>query len=657
MKKPGKRKHNYLLTIFLFFFVASMANVKLPYVLSSNMVLQRETETNIWGWADANEKIEISFRDKTYQTNASINGLWNVKVTTGKAGGPFQLLIKAKNTIKLENILIGDIWVCSGQSNMEWPLINSKTGETEVAHANYPNIRLLQVAKNASPIPVDNIAETQWQVCTPESVPDFSAVGYFFGKKIHIETGVPIGLISSNWGGTIIETWISSETAKSDQFMTDWINDLVNLDINEMKIEQESKFKLYHKELKKVQSPEFKHKYINNNFDDAKWHTISQPQLWEVLNDFERFNGVVWYRKTFEIPESFNLNNVTLSIARIDDSDITWLNGVKVGETYNKYNLIRIYQLPADVLQKDKNQLVVRVEDYTGGGGFHGDASDMFVSDGINKIDLAGEWKLIKDETPTPRNPNEIEANVLMPNEFPTLLFNGMIHPLLNYAIKGAIWYQGESNADAMSQALRYEDQLRLMISDWRKQWGNDSLSFYLVQLANFKNKAAAPQNDIWPFLREAQAKVANDENVEMACIIDIGEANDIHPRNKADVGNRLALKALSENYSKGVVSNGPRFFNVEFEGNKAVVSFNVNGSNLISKSDNRNINGFSVAGNDKIFHYANAQLLAGNKVEITSDILTEIVAVRYLWADNPGEINLYNSVGLPAEPFRTDKW
>ncbi len=638
--------------------ISTMAKVTIPHVLSSNMVLQRNTQTKIWGWANEDENITVNFRGQAVKTTTSSSGNWSINIQTGKAGGPFDLSIKGQNTIILENILVGDVWVCSGQSNMEWPLIETNRGTEEVQSANYPEIRLFKVENNAAIEPANNTAPAEWRVCNPETVASFSAVGFHFGKNIHLETGIPVGLISSNWGGTIIETWISPETVKNDPFMAEWAKELKNVDVEEIKKKQKEIFNNYHVELKKVQNPDYHHPYIERGYNDEGWIEFTQPQLWETQAGWETFDGIAWYRKKVKIPETFNTEGASIWLARIDDSDITWINGVRVGETYNQYNRVRTYKIPEGVIRKGENTITIRIEDYTGGGGFHGSEKEMYITDGTKSIELAGNWKIKKDETPTPQNPEGLASSVLLPNSYPTLLYNGMINPIINHAIKGAVWYQGESNADAMPEAKRYENQMRLLIKDWREKWNNPDLSFYMVQLANYMKENQTPgTNDVWPYLREAQASVALDKNVEMACIIDIGEANDIHPRNKTDVGHRLALNALHINYNQNVIHNGPRYLSSDFDENTATVTFNMQGSKLMVKNKYGYINGFAVAGPDRVFHYAQAQKINDNKVKITSHKVKNIEAVRYLWDNNPGDVNLYNGQDLPAEPFRTDNW
>jgi len=634
------------------------AEVTLPSILGSNMVVQREIGTNVWGWAKPGEKIVVAFRDQTVKTKADKNGAWKVKIPTGEAGGPFLMTVQGENKVVLDNILVGDVWLCGGQSNMEFTLKQAENGAIEAKKANLHSIRQFKVEKNAALIPVEKTAPGNWLECNPQNAPDFSAVGYFFAKKIFMETGIPIGLIYDNWGGTMVETWTSEEGCKTDSNLVRWIAEMKKIDAEELAKNQLVIFEKYREELAKVEKPDWDHEYIHPEYDDSKWYSFAQPALWETQEGYEYFDGVMWYRKSVVLPHDFNCSNAKISLARIDDSDITWINGKRVGETFNQYNLVRVYEIPREILREGKNQLVVRMEDYTGGGGFHGSASEMYLTDGVQTIDLSGEWKIMKDELKTPSNPENPSQSPIQPNQFPALLFNGMINPVINYAMKGVIWYQGEANADRMNQALSYQSHLENMITDWRKRWGVGDFPFYQVQLANFRQETPTPpQTDVWPYLREAQANVAKFPHAGMACIIDIGNANDIHPTDKLDVGNRLAIIALKNDYGKNIISGGPKIDHVSFEENKVFVSFKEVGKGLVVKNKYGYITGFAVAGFEKEFHYAKATLAGKDRVMVTCDSVSKIEAVRFLWADNPGEITLYNSEGLPAEPFRTDNW
>jgi sialate O-acetylesterase len=658
MKNNFKQASGIVAVLILLCSLSLKAEIKLPYLLSSNMVVQRDGSTLVWGQADAGEQVSVTFRGETMKTKAAKDGSWKVKIKTGAAGGPFDMVVQGKNTITLTNVMVGDVWVCSGQSNMEWSLSQTERARTDINSANYPNIRLFSVENKVAVEPSVEITPTKWEVCSPQTIAAFSAVGYYFGRKIHTETNIPIGLISSNWGGTRVETWMSGKAIASDPVLVEWLKGLKEIDTEKIAAEQKKIFEIYKVEAEKVNKPSFTHEYLGGSYTDSGWDVALQPQLWENTQAYKAFDGIVWFRKWVELPAGFNMAKAKLGLAKIDDSDIAWINGVKVGETFNQYNLTRVYDVPDKVLKEGKNLIVVRVEDYTGGGGFHGDAADMYLTDGSINVPLAGKWSMTKDPTPTPQNPSGAVQVGLSPNQFPTLLFNGMINPLLNFAIKGAIWYQGESNADILSDALRYEKLLLMMINDWREHWGVGQFPFYQVQLANYKAETFTPQNQVWPYLREAQSNLAKLPNIGSACIIDIGDAFDIHPRNKLDVGERIALKSLKNDYGfNNIIADGPRYKSSELKGDKAIITFDMASAGLVVKNKHGYVNGFAVAGPDKVFHYAKARQLAPDQIEVACEKVGQITAVRFLWADNPGEINLYNSVGLPAEPFRTDNW
>lgn len=643
--------------LFLMAVLTVHAEVKLPQILSSNMVLQRDGMVRIWGWAAPGEKISVSFRGTVVKAKADKSGNWLVNIPSGAAGGPFELGVKGTNELILDNILVGDVWICSGQSNMEWPLKQAEQGDKEALNANYPEIRFFYVQHQTSMLPLEDVSAAQWQVCSPQTAPDFSAVGYFFGKKIHLETGIPIGLVNTSWGGTRIETWTSARAAETDPKQKEWLEGLKNFDAKKMAEEQALIFAQYRDELERVSQPGYDHAYISPQYDDRDWTTMSQPGLWENSPGFEDFDGIVWYRRTFELPDNFSFSKARLLLVKIDDSDIVWINGSRVGETFNQYSLPRKYDLPEGVLKPGQNTIVVRVEDYIGGGGIYGAPEDLCVSDPVQSVSLSGEWKVKKDPVRTPGNPYTLQTSALQPNQFPTLLFNAMIHPLIRFPIKGVIWYQGEANADALAQALAYEQQFRLMIEDWRVQWQLSNFSFYWVQLTSFRAETQSPRLENWPFLREAQANTLSLNHTGQACIIDLGNADDIHPRNKTDVGDRLALNALKFDYGQNRIFHGPRKQNVILDEHQALVTFDTGGSPLVVRNKYGYINGFEVAGRDSIFHYAKADLVNDSTIRVFVDTDHSIEALRFLWADNPGTINLFNQAGLPAEPFRTDVW
>jgi sialate O-acetylesterase len=475
------RSNNYrqwLIVICIFAFQGFLfAGVRLPKIIGSNMVLQRNQECRIWGWADPGEKVSLEFNEVKKITRAHADGTWNVTLPAMKAGGPYKMVIEgAKDLIELDGILVGDVWICSGQSNMVWPVERLPSVEEDTADAQYSGMRLFTVPRTPQNRPADDIPSGEWMECTPANVLSFSSVGFFFGKEIHNDLRIPVGLVSTNWGGTNVETWTSGESIRQVDGFAERVDALPSLD--------------------------------------------------------------------------------------------------------------------------------------TATGELH-------------------------------------------PNRHPSLLFNGMVHPLLNYRVTGVIWYQGESNA---RRAFQYRQLFPLMIEDWRKQWEFPDMPFLFVQLANFRAPKEEPGESDWAELREAQCMALELPATGMAVAIDIGEADDIHPRNKQDVGKRLALSALKIAYGKELVHSGPVFREMAVEGQKVILHFDHSGSGLMVKDPYGYLKGFTVAGPDRIFYWARAEL-KDDKVIVYADKVNDPVAVRYGWADNPHDVNLYNLEGLPASPFRTDDW
>ncbi len=634
------------------------ANITLPKVFSNNMVIQRNLEIPVWGWGDAGEKISITFKNQKANTSVAKNGEWMINLKPEPSGGPFTLTIKGKNELVLSNVLIGDVWICSGQSNMEWPLWNTIHGANEVKKAANKNIRLITVPKVVSLSPLKDFGGDGWVECNPENVHDFSAVGYYVGKFLQEDLDVPIGLINTNWGGTRVEPWTSAAACKTNDYLRDWYAKIKNVDIEELKKQEQAKAVKYDEAIAMALGKNgVPHPYTNPDFKDTNWKEITLPGLWEDAG-IGVFDGIVWFRKSFIIPENFDLKNATLLIGKIDDSDISWINETIVGQTYMQYTKLREYKIPENLLHTGKNSIVVRVEDYVGAGGIYGKESEMKITDGKSEISLAGTWKYMKEDLELPRNPQDPTSNLIGPNDYPTLLFNAMINPLIPYGIKGAIWYQGEANADNKTDAVRYRELFPIMINDWRKNWSEGDFPFIFVQLANYMEPAEKPKDEPWAYLRESQtAATTSLPNVGMACIIDIGDGKDIHPRNKFDVGKRLELNALKIAYGKDVVYSGPVFKSVVYFKNKAIITFDNIGSGLIVRNKYGYINAFAVAGENKTFQYARAEITSNNTITVYSPDGKDIVAIRYAWANNPDDVDLYNQEGLPAVPFRTDTW
>ncbi len=637
-----------LLIIFIFCIFDSKAEVKLPRIFSSNMVLQQGIENPVWGWADKGEQITVTFNDKTVRTKTSKEGKWSVKLPVQEYGGPYTLTVKGKNTVVFDNILIGEVWVCSGQSNMEFHVEQSINAENEIAAANFPKIRLFTVPKTVAQFPNDDISNGEWEECSPETVPDFSAVGYFFGRDIFQELNVPIGLIHTSWGGTVAETWSSAETISKDPDLKEKLTELQQMDLSKYKEEKMA-------QIKKILGGEVPDKDLGlengkavwaaTDFNDSNWKTIKTPIYWEQQG-YTDIDGIGWYRKEIILNEAQSNANATLHLGKIDDSDITFVNGIEIGKT-NAYNKERVYEIDSKILKAGKNIIAVRVDDTGGNGGIYGDTKEQYLTVGKEKMDISGNWKFkISKATVGTLN--------IGPNSYPTLLFNGMINPILPYGIKGAIWYQGESNAD---RAKQYQRVFPDMIKDWRTHWNQGDFPFIFVSLANFNPPVETPGESNWAELREAQTKTLSLPNTGMALAIDIGEANDIHPKNKQDVGKRLALNALKIAYNKDIVYSGPMYKSVEFKDGKAFITFSETGSGLKAKDKYGYLKGFTIAGTDKKFKWAKAEIIDNKTVVVYSDEVKDPKSVRYGWANNPDDVNLYNEEGLPANPFRTDEW
>ncbi|MGM0620010.1 MAG: sialate O-acetylesterase [Bacteroidota bacterium] len=627
----------------------SKAEVTLPKIFSSNMVLQQGIEIPVWGWADSGERIRITFNYETVRTRAGNDGNWMVKLPVQKYGGPFTLTINGKNTIEYTNVMVGEVWIASGQSNMEWRVDQSNNAEEEIAAASYPSIRLFTVPKAVAQFPLDDISDGEWVECSPETVGAFSAVAYFFGRNLHDELEVPIGLIHSSWGGTVAETWISGNTINHDPDFKDQL-----VELQQMDLEQYRQAKL--EQIREILGGEVPTEdkgivdgepvWTGLDYNDSNWRSIRTPMYWENQGYID-IDGIGWYRKEITLNEEQTNSNLTLHLGKIDDSDITFFNGIEIGKTENEYDKERVYSIDKKYLKPGNNMIVVRVHDTGGNGGIWGDPENQFLAIGNEKKDISGDWKFRISKA-------EVGAVNVGPNSYPTLLYNAMINPLVPYGIKGAIWYQGESNA---GRAKQYQRIFPALINDWRNHWQQGDFPFLYVSLANYMQPQEKPAESSWAELREAQTMTLSLPNTGMALAIDIGEADDIHPKNKQDVGKRLALDAFKITYNRDVVNSGPMYKSVDFKNGKALVTFSEIGSGLKIIDKYGYIKGFSIAGPDKKFHWAKAELTNENTVAVYSDEVPNPVAVRYGWADNPEDVNLYNKEGLPANPFRTDDW
>jgi sialate O-acetylesterase len=643
----SKTKLSKLVFISLFFiYISVFSQVKLPRLISDGMVLQRDAKVKIWGWSAANEKISINFKEKIYHTSANEKGEWSIILTGLKPGGPFSMTITASNTITIKDIMVGDVWLCSGQSNIELPMKRvSPIYEAEIADSENPNIRHFVVPQKYNfNTPEKDIESGSWQTASPNHVLNFSAVAYFFAKELFEKNHIPIGLINASLGGSPIESWISEEAIKSfpvpyeeaqrfkDPALIKQIESQDRIRINTWYGKLWKSDEGYKDPLQPWYTPDL---------NTSGWATMKLPGYWKD-GELGSINGSVWFRKEINIPASMAGKPAKLILGRIIDADSAFLNGVFVGTISYQYPPRR-YDVPAGVLREGKNNLTVRVISNIGNGGFVLDKRYQLFS-GKDTVDLTGEWKY---RLGAKMDPLESETFIRWK---PVGLYNAMISPLHNYAIKGALWYQGESNAGRYTEYLKL---LPALVKDWRKRWDQGDFPFLYVQLPNYGDAKNQPSEGGWASFRESQLKSLSIPKTAMVVTIDIGEWNDIHPINKKDVGKRLAIAAQRVAYgNKNIVYSGPLYQSMEIKGNKIILSFTNTGSGLTSKDGE--LKHFAVKGADNKFVWAKAKI-ENNKVVVWCEDVPNPVAVRYAWADNPAGANLYNKEGLPASPFRTD--
>ncbi len=618
----------------------SKAQIRLPRLISDGMILQRDMKIKLWGWASANEAISLTFRGKTYQTTADEVGKWLLELPPQKAGGGDELIFKGKNEVRVSNVLFGDVWICGGQSNMELPMerVRDKYAE-EIAKVNYPQIRQFTVPdKYDFHQAQEDVSSGQWQAAVPEHILAFSAVAYFFAKDIYEKYKIPIGLINTALGGSPAEAWLSEEALKKFPHYYEEAQKFKNKElISQIENHDQEVSNAWYQTLNQHDEG-LKNAWKKPEFDDADWQEMDIPSYW-ADHGLGNINGVVWFRKTINVPASMVGKPAKLLMGRIVDADSVFINGIFVGAVGYQYPPRR-YEFASTILKEGKNTMVVRVVNNSGRGGFVLDKPYELIVD--NQIlDLRGKWKFKLGA----------KMNALPSPTFirwkPLGLFNAMIAPLLHYGIKGVIWYQGEANT---KNPAEYADLMTNLITDWRKQWKQGNFPFLFVQLANFMESKAEPSESAWAALRQAQLKTLAVPNTGMAVGIDVGEWNDIHPLNKEAIGKRLALQARRWAYNdKKVVHSGPIFQSMQTQSGKLILNFTHIGKGLVALGGE--LRHFAIAGADKKFVWAKA-VIKGKQIIVWSEAILNPVAVRYAWADNPEGANLYNKEGLPASPF-----
>ena len=623
--------------------IDATAQVVLPKLISDGMILQRDAKLKIWGWSSPGESIAISFKNKTFKTVADNVGNWQLILPPQKAGGPFTMKIKGKNQINISDILIGDVWLCSGQSNMEHQMsLHSVLYADEIARANYKEIRQFKVPNTINfQQPQKDLPGGVWKWANPQDVLAFSAVAYFFAKDIYEKYKVPVGIINASWGGTPIEAWMSEESLK----------DFPSIRATAEKNKDTAYINSMNRNSGNIRMSQPEDKGLTGNWFDAAyvpkgWRNIAIPGYWEDQG-VRDLDGVVWYRKEIDVPASMTNVPAKVFLGRIVDADALYINGKQVGATTYMYPQ-RLYQLPEGTLKQGKNLFVIRVTNNFGKGGFVPDKPYQLITD-KDTIDLTGYWQYKVGQVNRPRSGGGGGGMTI--HYQPTVLYNAMLAPLTGYSIKGFVWYQGESNAGRPDEYAKLQPT---MIQDWRKKWSNNNLPFLFVQLPGFGDYNYLPAESQWAKFREAQAKSLSVPNTGMAVAIDLGEWNDIHPDRKKEVGDRLALAAQKIAYNENIVYSGPTYQSFKTEGNKMILSFTNIGGGLTT-SDGEELSDFAIAGADQKFLPAKA-MIDGDKVVVWNDEVPEPKYVRYAWADNPVNPNLINREGLPGAPFETVK-
>ncbi len=624
-------------------------DLRLHAIFTHNMVLQRETSVPIWGTAKAAEKINLSFRGQNLSTKADAAGKWEIKLPAQAAGGPYDLVFTWGKTGRkeLKNVLFGDVWLCSGQSNMEWSVQSADNFLAEQAAAKDPLIRHVKIPNKFGGKVQDTLPALGWDVNSPEKVGNFTAVGYFFTRDLRKQQpNIPLGLINSSWGGTRLECWASME-GNGYKFLSD-------VDSYHSK-EQFRK----RSEVEKIHGPiPNESREMNGatptltslDYADQDWRKMPLPS-WFWGEARENFDGVLWLRKTLDLPASSLGGSLDLNLGYFSDAVQIWVNGVPVDTTSQASGKLRRFSVPAQVWKVGKNVISLRIYDQGGSCGTWTDSEGMYLQTACGKIDLSGEWKY-----------KLFNFQYLSSQQFdtgPMLLYNYMIAPLHRFPIKGFLWYQGESNSWPMPGVFEYRQQLANMITDWRKKWGQGDLPFLVVQLTSNGALWEDPnQMSNWALLRESQAEaVKKVPNAAMAVILDVGNPKDVHPTDKQTVGHRLSLLARKMVYGeKDLAAESPSLEQAFFDGPEVRLRFKNASDGLMAKDRYGYLKGFVVAGEDKKFHWASARIV-GNEVILKSDAVAKPLAVRYAWGQSPVEANLFGKNGLPVGSFRTDDW
>jgi sialate O-acetylesterase len=616
--------------------------LELAGVFADHMVLQRDAPLRVWGQAEPGQRVRVQIAGREATAKVGRDGRWQATLAPLKAGGPHRLQVSAgAEQRSLDDVLIGDVWIAAGQSNMEWRLADASNAAAEIAAAGEPRLRHAKMPHRVSLMPLRDAPPLRWDVSSPATAADFSAVAYHFARRVQADVNVPIGILNLSWGGTHVETWTSPRANATDPELASVMR-AMPADAaafvqrrRDLMLERVSRFQGGPPGTGATQ-------------EDKTWPTLNAPQVWETQG-LRGLDGQVLLRRHVTLTAAEVAGPATLHAGLVDDCDESFVNGQAVGKTCG-WETPRAYALPAGLLRDGDNLIAIRVTDTGGDGGIHGAAAHLRLETSAGAKPLAGRWQAHVESLQVGEEPG--------PNELPSLLFNGMVQPFTPFAARGVIWYQGETNAP---RAARYAQAFPRLIQDWRAQWRQQgqraTLPLYFVQLSSYGPRPPLPEGSAFAELRDAQRQALTLPATGMAVSIDVGDANDIHPRDKRSVGERLARIALAQTYAKPMPFKGPtlrasrRLPDGQFELTFADVA-----GGLATRGGGPLL-GFAVAGDDQRFAPAQAEIVGRDRVRVRSPAVGKPAAVRYAWGDSPLEANLVDGTGLPATPWRSDRW
>ena len=644
----ARRYARIVIALYTVFAAAELrADVQIPATFADNMLLQREKPVPVYGRAAIGEKVVVEFAGQRKPATADNTGNWRVALDPLSASAtPAEMRITGRNTVVIQNVLVGDLWLASGQSNMEMQVNEVNNAANEIKAANYDGIRFFMVKRDLASVPRTE-AEGEWKLCTPKSVGSFSAVAYFYARELYTRHSVPIGIINSAVGSSSCEAWVPADVLRADKALPQ-PPAIPPEEYKDMETYRAVRMKVYRDAAAK--DPGVREEclaWATPEFDASDWKEMTVPGSFESHG--MKIDGAVWFRCEVELPKAWAGKDASLYLGSIGQNSIAYVNGTEVGRKLNNGGVyvFRTHRIPGKLIRTGRNVVAVRIFNEVGSGGFVPSyPRPLHISQGKEEVLLPKTWKC---KVELAFEPGKLARNLSSEYHLPTGFYNAMIAPYTSTPVRGFIWYQGESNSGRWKQ---HDLLFPALIRSWRDLWKDNTLSFYYVQLASFRKRETEPSDGGWAFIRESQAKALAVPHTGMAVAIDIGDAMTVHPKNKQDVGKRLALWACRDCYGDiDIAVSGPLYASSSVEGKRIRIRFDYVYGGLTARGGE--LKGFAIADADKKFVWADAQI-DGDSVLVRSESIANPVYVRYAWADNP-ECTLYNTAGLPAGPFRTD--